>query len=76
MFLDRSWPIRGGAADICVCVFSSHSFWKSSSLDVPAGVTQEEGHTGFLTHLLSAVRALIFLASALNSHLITADYAN
>ena len=45
-----------------LCVFSSHSFWTSSSLDVPAGVTQEEGHTGFLIHLLSAVRALIFLA--------------
>ena len=41
-------------------MFSSHSFWTSSSLDVPAGVTQEEGHTGFLTHLLFAVRALIF----------------
>ena len=27
---------------MCVCV-SSHSFWTSSSLDVPAGVTQEEG---------------------------------
>ena len=47
---------------VYVCVFSSHSFWTSSSLDVPAGVTQEEGHTGFLIHLLSAVRALIFLA--------------
>ena len=45
-----------------MCVFSSHSFWTSSSLDTPAGVTQEEGHTGFLIHLLSAVRALIFLA--------------
>ena len=44
------------------CVFSSQSFWTSSSLDVPAGVTQEEGHTGFLIHLLSAVRTLIFLA--------------
>ena len=43
---------------VCVCVFSSHSFWTSRSLDVPAGVTQEEGHTGFLIHLLSAVRAL------------------
>ena len=31
-------------------------------MDVPAGVTQEEGHTGFLIHLLSAVHALIFLA--------------
>ena len=49
--------------DPCVvCVFSSNSFWTSSSLDVPAGVTQEEGHTGFLIQLLSAVRALIFLA--------------
>ena len=36
---------------VCVCV-----------LDVPAGVTQEEGHTGFFIHLPSAVRALIFLA--------------
>ena len=45
-----------------VCVLSSHSFWTSSSLDVPAGVTQEESHTGFLIHLLSAVHALIFLA--------------
>ena len=25
-----------------VCVVSSHSFWTSGSLDVPAGVTQEE----------------------------------
>ena len=47
--------------EVCVCVvFSSHSFW--TSMDVPAGVTQEEGHTGFLIHLLSAVPALIFLA--------------
>ena len=46
---------------VCVCV-SSHPFWTSSSLDVPAGVTQEEGHTGFLIHLPSAVRALIFVA--------------
>ena len=43
-------------------VFSSHLFWTSSSFDVPAGVTQEEGHTGFLIHLPSAVRALIFPA--------------
>ena len=50
------------SAACVLCVFSSHSFWISNSLDVPAGVTQEEGHTGFLIHLLSAVRALIFLA--------------
>ena len=47
---------------LCVCVFSSRSFWTSISLDVPAGVTQEEGHTGFLIHLLSAVRALYFFS--------------
>ena len=34
----------------------------SSSLDVPAGVTQEEGHAGFFMHLPSAVHAFIFLA--------------
>ena len=47
---------------VCVCVFFPFILETSSSLDVPAGVTQEEGHTGFLIHLLSAVRALIFLA--------------
>ena len=54
---------------LCVSVFSSHSFRTSSSLDVPAGVTQEEGHTGFLIHLLSAVRALIFLARSIQPFL-------
>ena len=39
----------------CVCVASP------VILDVPAGVTQEEGHTEFL-HLPSAVLALIFIA--------------
>ena len=47
----------------CVrCVFSSHLFWTSDFLDVPAGVTQEEGHTGLLILLPSAVHALIFIA--------------
>ena len=58
---------------VCVCVFSSHSFWTSSSLDVPAGVTQEEGHTGFLIHLLSAVRALFFLARRIQPFLSLVD---
>ena len=58
---------------VCVCVFSSHSFWTSSSLDVPAGVTQEEGHTGFLIHLLSAVCALIFLARKIQPFLSLVD---
>ena len=56
-----------------LCVFSSHSFWTSSSLDVPAGVTQEEGHTGFLIHLLSAVRAFIFLARRIRPFLSLVD---
>ena len=34
-------------------MFSSHSFWTSSSLDVPAGVAQEEGHTGGRSHRIS-----------------------
>ena len=56
-----------------VCVFSSKLFWTSSSLDVPAGVTQEEGHTGFLTHLSSAVRAFIFLARRIQPFLFLVD---
>ena len=58
---------------LCLCVFSSHLFWTSSSLDVPAGVTQEEGHTGFLIHLPSAVRALIFVARRIQPFLSLVD---
>ena len=58
---------------VCVCVFSSHSFWTSGSLDVPAGVTHEEGHTGFFIRLPSAVRALIFLARGVRSFLSLVD---
>ena len=58
---------------MCVCVFSSHPFWTSSSLDVPAGVTQEEGHTGFLIHLPSAVHALIFVARRIQPFLSLVD---
>ena len=56
-----------------LCVFSSHPFWTSCSLDVPAGVTQEEGHTGFLIHLPSAVRALIFVARRIQPFLSLVD---
>ena len=58
---------------VCVCVFSSHPFWTSSSLDVPAGVTQEEDHTGFLIHLPSAVRALVFVARRIQPFLSLVD---
>ena len=64
----------GASTAVCVvCVFSSHPFWTSSSLDVPAGVTQEEGHTGFLIHLPSAVRALIFVARRIQPFLSLVD---
>ena len=57
---------------VCVfCVFSSHSFW--TSMDVPAGVTQEEGNTVFSIHLLSAVLALIFLARRIQPFLSLVD---
>ena len=55
---------------MCV-VFSSHSFW--TSMGVPAGVTQEEGNTGFSIHLLSAVLALIFLARRIQPFLSLVD---
>ena len=42
-------------------------------MDVPAGVTQEEVHTGFLIHLLSAVNALIFLARRIQPFLALVD---
>ena len=41
-------------------------------MDVPAGVTQEEGHTGFL-HLPSAVPALIFLKGRIQPFLSLVD---
>ena len=58
---------------LCLCVFSSHLFWTSSSLDVPVGVTQERGHTGFPIHLLSAVHAFIFLARRIQPFLSLVD---
>ena len=56
---------------VCVCVCSSHSFW--TSMDVPAGVTQEEGNTGFSIILLSAVLAFIFLARRIQPFLSLVD---
>ena len=54
---------------VCVCVFVCVI---SFILDVPAGVTQEEGHTGFL-YLRSAVLALIFLARRIQPFLSLVD---
>ncbi|CAN0099925.1 unnamed protein product, partial [Ascophyllum nodosum] len=73
---EEQWEITQGSkrqAERTGFLAPSHSFWTSSSLDVPAGVTQEEGHTGFLIHLLSAVRALIFLARRIQPFLSLVD---
>ena len=66
-------PRPPSIVELVFCVFSSDSFWTSSLLDVPADVTQEEGHAGFLIHLLSAVRALIFLARRIQPFLSLVD---
>ena len=74
-FFCSLFPVQqttSGIGHRSVC-FSSHPFWTSSSLDVPAGVTQEEGHTGFLIHLPSAVRALIFVARRIQPFLSLVD---
>ena len=42
-------------------------------MDVPAGVTQEEGSTGFSIYLLSAVLALTFLARRIQPFLSLVD---
>ena len=50
---------RGVCVCVCVCVVIP-LILDVRFVDVPAGVIQEEGHTGFLIHLPSAVFALIF----------------
>ena len=60
----REVPILSDFSILCVfvCVFVVITFILDvRHVDAQAGVTQEEGHTGFL-HLPSAVLALIFLA--------------
>ena len=46
-----------------------HIYSRVRLVDVPAGVTQEEGHTGFLIHLSSVVLAFISLARRIQSFL-------
>ena len=68
------------ASTVCVCVLSSHLFWTSDFpfildvrlVDAPAGVTQEEGYTGFL-RLPSAVLASIFLGRRIQPSLSLVD---
>ena len=42
-------------------------------VDAPAGVTQEEGHTGFLIHLPSSVLPLIFIPRRIQPYLSLVD---
>ena len=62
----------GAAADgvghVCVCRIVIPFILDVTLVDAPAGVTQEEGHTGFL-HLPSAVLAFIFLAKRIQPFL-------
>ena len=58
---------------VCVCVCIVIPFILDVRLvDAPAGVTQEEGHTGFL-YLPSAVLALIFIARMIQPPLSLVD---
>ena len=50
-------------------VFSSHLFF----VNEPAGVTTEEGRTGILNHLASAVLAYFFLARRIKPSLSLVD---
>ena len=56
-----------------VDVFFSHLFWTSRSSGLPAGATQEEGHTECIIHLPSAERALIFSARRIQPFLSLVD---
>ena len=71
LFYDHVNVVLYSLTSKMLCMFSSHPFW--TSMDVPAGVTQEEGHTGFLFHLPSAVRALIFVARRIQPFLSLVD---
>ena len=59
---------------MCVCVCFVFPFIPDVRfVDLPAGVAQEEGHTGFLIHLPSTVLALIFLARRIQPFLSLVD---
>ena len=56
---------------VCMCVVIPFTL-DVRFADVPAGFTQEEGHTGFL-HVPSAVLALTFLATTIQPFLSLVD---
>ena len=65
---DLSFTIRTYIGPkMMLLLFSSHLFWTSSSLDVPAGVTQD------FSFLPSAVHGFIFLVRRIQSFLPLVD---
>ena len=58
---------------MCVCVFFTFIPDIKFVGRTAAGITQEEGHTEFLIHLLSAVRALFFLVKRIRPFLSLVD---
>ena len=66
--------IEGAHHYVCVSVLSSNLFWTSELVEAPAGVTQEEGHTGFLRlPSCAAVLALIFISRMIQPSLFLVD---
>ena len=59
--------------DMCLCVFFPFILDIKFVGRAAAGVTQEEGHTGFFIPFLSAVRALVFLARRIRPFLSLID---
>ena len=57
---------------MCVCVVIPFIL-DVRPVDVPAGVSQEEGHTGFLINLPSAVLPFFFLARRIQAFLSLVD---
>ena len=57
---------------MCVCVYFPFVL-DVLLVDVPAGVTQEDGQIGFLIHRPSAVLALTFLARRIQPFLSLVD---
>ena len=69
-------PVISYKGDSCVCVIDCvviPFILDVRFVDVPAGVTQEEGHIGFLIHLPCAVLALIFLGRRIQPFLSLVD---
>ena len=70
----KSGLIRWRMAVVCVCVCSFVCvFFPFIILDIKFIGRTSRGHTGFLIHLLSAVRALIFLARRIQPFLSLVD---